>query len=116
MLHRVRARMRFTAASGMAGWCHAQMGVRHGQAEHIRPGGPAEEAPLNEVAGEGADQVFTCDLPLADEAAAVDAVSTLTAASVLAWASEYRVSRERCRHDETPPGACELADEITNQE
>jgi len=53
--------------------------VRYGQAVHIREGEPAEEAPLNEVDGD----VFRCDLPLMDEAAAVDALATLSDHNVL---------------------------------
>jgi len=71
--------MRFEPASGLAGWAHAQMQVRYGQAKQIRPLDPAEERPVNEVRG----AAFVCDLPLLDEAAALDAVATLGDANVL---------------------------------
>ena len=55
------------------------MAVRYGQAVHIRAGEPAEEVPVNLVAGD----TFRCDLPLADEAAAQDALATLSDHNVL---------------------------------
>jgi len=55
------------------------MVVRYGQAVHIRQGEPAEEAPVNVVDGD----LFYCDLPLMDQAAAEDALATLSDANVL---------------------------------
>lgn len=79
MLHRLRARMLFTAGSGLATWARDQMSVRYGQAVHIRQGEPAEEAPVNLVDGD----LFVCDLPLTDQAAAEDALATLSDPTVL---------------------------------
>ena len=79
MLHRLRARMLFPAGHWGPVWCRDQMAVRYGQAVHIRQGEPAEEAPVNVVDGD----LFVCDLPLMDEAAAVDALATLSDANVL---------------------------------
>lgn len=113
LLHRLRARMQFSPGSGLAQWCYDQMIVRHGQAVHIRQGKPAEEAPVNEVAGD----LFVCDLPLMDEAAAVDALATLSDANVLgvtvpiiddddgssvpSW-----VEHHRCDHDDDVRSGC----------
>ena len=55
------------------------MAVRYQQAVHIRPGEAAEESPSNVVDGD----LFRCDLPLADEAAARDAFATLSDHNVL---------------------------------
>lgn len=79
LLHRLRARMQFSPGSGLAQWCYDQMTVRHGQAVHIRQGEPAEEAPVNVVDGD----LFVCDLPLMDEAAATDALATLSDPTML---------------------------------
>lgn len=79
MLHRLRARMRFPDGHWGPVWCRDQMAVRYGQAVHIRQGEPAEEAPVNVADG----PLFVCDLPLADEAAATDALATLSDANVL---------------------------------
>ena len=84
MLHRVRARVRYPASSGLAGWSRDQMAVRYGQAVHIRQGEAAEEEPANRVddLGDGTE-LFVCDLPLQDEAHAADAVATLGDHNVL---------------------------------
>jgi len=79
MLHRLRASMRFPAGHWGPQWCHDQMAVRYQQAVHIRPGEAAEESPFNVVDGD----LFRCDLPLADEAAARDAFATLSDHNVL---------------------------------
>ena len=113
MLHRLRANLRFTAASGMAAWAQAQMAVRYAQAVHIREGEVNEELKRNEIIDEGAVQVFVCDLPLLDQAHAADAYNTLTNASVLTWLASGEpgsswVEHHTCRHDETPPSACSV--------
>ena len=120
MLHRVRARVRYPASSGLAGWSHAQMDVRYGQAVHIREGEPAEEAPVNEVVDDGDYQVFRCDLPLMDEAAAIDAFATLTTASV--WGEALTldpvdgdpswIERHECDHDEDDRSGCIVMDRV----
>lgn len=79
LLNRLRARMLFPAGHWGPTWCRDQMAVRHGQALYIRQGEPAEEAPVNLVDGD----LFVCNLPLMDEAAAIDALATLSDANVL---------------------------------
>jgi hypothetical protein len=79
MLHRFRARMRFSEGHWGPTWCRDQMAVRYGQAVHIRQGEPAEEAPINQIEGD----VFICDVALMDAAAAQDAVNTLSDHNVL---------------------------------
>ena len=119
MLNRVRARIRFTASSGMAGWAKAQMDVRYGQAVHINEGDPNEEPAVNQVTEDGADhEIFTCDLPLMDAAHADDAYNTLTAESVFnsTYVSGFDdgeggvtpsyVERHDCFHDTTPNMPC----------
>lgn len=77
------AHVTYPTSSGLAVWSRDQMAVRHGQAVHINPGAANEEAPLNEVVDQGdGTSIFRCDLPLMDEAAAVDALSTLTTAAI----------------------------------
>lgn len=71
--------MLFSAGSGLAQWCHDQMVVRYGQAVHIREGELAEEPKTNVVDGD----LFYCDLPLMDQAAAEDALATLSDENVL---------------------------------
>lgn len=78
-LHRLRARLQFNPGFGLAQWCHDQMTVRYEQAVHIRQGEPATEPKTNVVDGD----LFYCDLPLMDEAAAEDALATLSAPTVL---------------------------------
>jgi len=85
-------------------------------AVHIRPGTQASEEPVNQVADlNGARQEFRCDLPLMDEAHAIDALNTLSAPTVLgvseplpsgegarpSWV-EYHV----CDHDEDDRSGC----------
>lgn len=108
MLHRLRATVRFPTASGMAAWAHAQMVERHGMARDIREGEANEEPRRNEIIDEGDHQTFHCDLPLLDAAHAADAFATLTAASVLALATGWRVAHHVCYHDEIPPKPCEI--------
>ena len=118
MLHRVRSDMRFTASSGLAGWCRDQMDVRYGQAVHIRQGEPDEESPVNLVVDEGEHERFVCDLPLADEAAAVDAVATLSDPNVLGQAVDLDdgepswVDRHPCTHDDDRE-PCVLTERLT---
>ena len=108
-LHRLQAAIRYSAASGLAGWSKAQMDVRFQQAVHINPGLPNEEAPVNEVEADGTDEIFRCDLPLMDEAAAIDAMNTLSAASVWTQAKALTANQESwiqhhtCHHDANPP-------------
>ena len=71
--------MRFPAGHWGPQWCHDQMAVRYQQAVHIRQGEAAEESPSNVVDGD----LFRCDLPLMDEAAAQDAFATLSDHNVL---------------------------------
>ena len=115
MLHRVRAHMRFTAASGLAVWCRDNMDIRYQQAVHIRQGEPAEEPPVNEVTDDGDRQVFRCDLPLMDEAHAIDAFATLSDANVLGQSEPHPtldgpelswVDRHQCDHDEDDRAGC----------
>ena len=117
MLHRVRARVRYPASSGLATWSRDQMAVRHGQAVHINEGAANEEAPANEVVDLGDDtHLFRCDLPLMDEAHAADALATLTADSVFSQAlaipdymggeSPSWVEHHTCDHDEEHRTGC----------
>ena len=115
MLHRVRAAVRFTQQSGLATWCRDNMAVRYQMAVHIRPGTQADEEPVNVVVQDGQHQVFRCDLPLMDSAHAIDALTTLSAPTVLgvseplpsgegarpSWV-EYHV----CDHDEDDRSGC----------
>lgn len=87
------------------------MVVRHGQAVHIRQGEPAEEAPVNEVDTDGDPHLFRCDLPLMDEAAAADALATLSDAtvlgqSVLVGEAPSWVEHHQCDHDENNRSGC----------
>jgi len=111
LLHRLRARMQFSPGSGLAQWCYDQMTVRHGQAVHIRQGEPAEEAPVNVVDGD----FFYCDLPLMDEAAATDALATLSDATVLGQSLPISdegdasfVEHHLCDHDENSRTGCAI--------
>jgi len=123
MNHRVRANMRFTAASGLAIWCRDQMAVRYDQSVVIREGDPNEEAPVNEVEPDGDHERFRCDLILADESAAVDAFATLSDHTVLNQAEPSDtedgddipswVERHECRHDHDPPGPCIVVERAT---
>ena len=120
MLHRVRAHMRFTRNSGLATWCRDQMAVRYEQAVHIRQGEPAAEAPVNEVVQDGSRDEFRCDLSLMDEAHAIDAVSTLSAATVLGQSEPIPnetggslpswAERHQCDHDEDARSGCVVVD------
>ena len=112
MLHRLRAQMRFPDGHWGPTWCRDQMAVRYGQAVHIRQAEPAEESPVNLVEG----NLFRCDLPLMDEAAAVDALATLSDANVLGQTvpllvldSVLRpswVEHHRCDHADDVRGGC----------
>lgn len=109
--------MRFTRQSGLATWCRDNMGVRYQMAVHIRPDEPGEEEPVNEVTRAGNSDVFRCDLPLMDEAHALDAVATLGAiigqsqphpdpdGAEPSWA-EYH----RCDHADDARGGCVVVD------
>jgi len=121
MLYRLRANVRFTKSSGLATWARDQMNVRHGQAVHINEGLSNEEPKYNEILEDDTStdhEVFSCDLPLMDEAHAQDAFNTLTDASVFnetyvsAFPGEGNedspswVERHNCYHDENPPNPC----------
>ena len=121
MLNRLRARVRFTKASGMADWAKAQMDVRYGQAVHINQGEPNEELAVNEVTPDDPDhEIFVCDLPLMDEAHADDAYATLTSASVFnsTYVSGFDdgeggvtpsyVERHDCDHHEPDRQGCKV--------
>ena len=111
--------MRFPTSSGMATWARDNMAVRYQQAVHIRAGEPAEEPPVNEVVDDGNRQVFRCDLPLMDEAHAIDAFATLTDANVLGQSEAHPdedgpvpswVDRHTCDHDEDVRSGCVVVD------
>ena len=117
MLHRLRAEVAHPTSSGLSVWYSQQMAVRYGQAVHINPGAANEEAPANEVVDQGDGvTVFRCDLPLMDEAAAVDALATLTTASVWVQAVDLPdidgiprpswVEHHLCDHDEAVHTGC----------
>lgn len=119
LLHRVRAVMRFRRAQGLATWCRDNMAVRFEQAVHIRPDTQASEPPVNEVVADGGRDVFRCDLPLMDEAHAIDAVNTLSAATVLGQSEPLPirgetapswVERHVCDHAEDDRTGCVVAD------
>lgn len=111
MKHRIKAKMIWQVASGMAAWCEAQMAVRYTQSVYIRQGDPEEEAPFNEADTSGNPHVFTCDLILGNEAAAIDAFNTLTSASLMAWLEDTDevsyVEHHKCYHDESNQ-SCEI--------
>ena len=117
-LNRIRAKVRYTKSSGMATWSRDQMGVRFTQAVYVKPGLNNEEQPRNEVVEDDIDhEVFHCDLPLQDSAAANDAFATLTDASVFGpYAMDFDdgspswIEHHKCRHDETPQQPCEVID------
>lgn len=121
MLHRLRAHVAYTTASGLATWSRDQMAVRYEQAVHIREGEPAEEAPVNEITDVGDLQVFRCDLPLMDEAAAADALATLTSDAVFGQAQPIPgdlsdrpsfVEHHLCDHDEDDRSGCTIIDRV----
>ena len=107
--------MRFPDGHWGPQWCHDQMAVRYGQAVHIRAGEPAEEVPVNLVAGD----TFRCDLPLADEAAAQDALATLSDHNVLGvtvpmvdldTSTPSFVEVHTCDHDDDVRTGCVVTD------
>jgi len=106
-IHRVRAHVRL--GGGMAVWARDQMTVRYGQAVHLNEGLANEEVKRNEVID---GNLFICDLPLMNEAHAIDAYNTLTSAAVLAWVvapgeeEQWFIERHVCHHDEQPPLPC----------
>jgi len=118
-LYRLRARVRYPKSSGLAIWSRDQMDVRYGQSVFIKEGLNNEEAPQNNVVDDPDDptnyEIFTCDLPLHDQAAADDAFVTLTDPTVFGQAENFGVGEEAspswienhvCRHDETPQQPC----------
>ena len=111
MLHRLRARLVFPKSSGMAQWCYDQMTVRYDQAVHVNEGAANEESKYNIVQEYDADNdEFKCDLPLMDEAHAIDAYNTLSDASVWAWLADgvgvNWVEHHTCDHDEVVRSGC----------
>ena len=114
-LHRVRAHVRL--GGGLATWARDQMAVRHGQAVHINEGLDNEEPKRNEVVD---GDLFICDLPLMNEAHAIDAYNTLTSASVLAWVvapgeeEQWYIERHTCHHDEDPVLPCAVNERWTS--
>lgn len=123
MLNRLRARVRYPTSSGLATWSRDQMAVRFDQAVHINPGAANEEAPQNYITDLGDDtELFVCDLPLMDEAAATDALATLTDASVFGQALSIEsdegtqpswVEHHACDHDESPRTGCQVINKVT---
>jgi len=124
-LNRVRANVRYTKSSGMAAWSRDQMAVRFDQAVYIKPGLNNEEQPRNEIVEDDADhEIFRCDLPLQDAAAAEDAFATLSNVSVFgAYAVDFEdgdmtspswIEHHKCHHDETPQKPCEAIDKVTS--
>ena len=124
MLHRIRAEVAYPTTSWLAVWSRDQMAVRHGQAVHINPGAANEEPPVNEAVDQGdGTSVFRCDLPLMDESAAVDALATLTAASVWVQAVDLPaidgiprpswVEHHLCDHDEPVHTGCTVVTKVT---
>ncbi len=124
-LNRIRANVRYPKSSGMATWSRDQMSVRYTQAVTIKPGLSNEEQPYNEVVEDDVDhEVFRCDLPLEDSAAAEDAFATLTAASVFGpYAVDFEedgitspswIEHHKCHHDETPQKPCEAINKVTS--
>jgi hypothetical protein len=120
LLHRVRAIIQFQQAQGLATWCRDNMAVRFAQAVHIRPGEMGDEPAVNEVvAAPNSRQVFRCDLPLMDEAHAIDAVATLSDANVLGQSEPTPaadrtapswVERHVCDHAEDDRTGCVVVD------
>lgn len=112
MLHRLRAQIRFTKASGLATWAYNQMVLRHTQAVYINSGLANEEPKYNEVVPGTTHDVYRCDLPLMNAAHAQDAYNTLGAASVFhpAYVSAFPdddtpswIEYHACGHDEGEP-------------
>lgn len=93
MAFRLRARLRFSAGSGMAQWCFDQNATRLGQAYHLNPGTVNEERSHHEVV----DDVYICDLIFPELALAQDTWNTITDASVLAWLRPDDMSRPASR-------------------
>lgn len=120
-IHRIRCSMRFTKTSGMAPWVYAQMDVRYGQAVHINEGLAEEEQKRNEVIEDGDHEFAICDLPLMNEAHAVDAFNTLSDASVMAHIEDDDqggpswIEHHICRHDETPNKPCEIISKVIKE-
>ena len=117
-INRVRARLRFTNASGLAAWAEANMAVRYNQAISINEGLANEELKRNEVVADGPNHsVFNLDVPLMDEANAIDAFNTLNAPSVAAQIEVEEgglcfIERHTCYHDEDPPQGCTIDERI----
>ena len=89
MAWRLRARLRFTNASGLGPWAYAQNEVRLGMAVTLNGGTPYQEVSFHSVvttgptAGRG---LYTADLAFPEDRhdLAVDTYNTLTAPSVIA--------------------------------
>ena len=111
MLHRLRARLVFPKSSGMAQWGYNQMAVRYDQAVHINPDAGNEEPKYNIKQEYDTDnEEFKCDLPLMDEAHAINAYNTLTDASVWSYLVDgvgvNWVEHHTCDHDEAVKSGC----------
>ena len=111
-INRVRARLRFTNASGMAAWAKANMEVRYTQAIHLNEGLANEELKKNDFIADGASHgMYELDIPLMNEAHAIDAYNTLNA--IMSWvvpenpnSEECFLERHTCYHDEGTPSGC----------
>lgn len=111
MVHRLLVKLIFPKSSGMATWCRDQMQVRHNQAVDINANKDNAEPKFNTVNDHDANnQVFRCNLPLLDEAHAIDAYNTLTDASIWAWLANnvglHYVEHHTCDHDEVNRAGC----------
>lgn len=123
MLHRIRAHIAYPTGSGLAVWSRDQMQVRYGQAVHINESLANEEPPVNVVTDDDDVQVFRCDLPLMNEAAAAtDALATLTTAAVWGQAlplpdvdggpTPSWVEHHLCDHDEPEQTGCTVVTRV----
>ena len=115
-INRVRARLRFTNASGLATWAKANMEVRYTQAIHLNEGLANEELKKNDFIADGASHgMYELDIPLMNEAHAIDAYNTLNA--IMAWVvpetdGDCFLERHTCYHDEGSPSGCVVNDKI----
>lgn len=105
---RLRARLRFSAGSGMAQWCFDQNTVRLGQAYHLNEGELDEEQSHHEVAAD----VYTCDLVFPEQPLATDTWNTILDPSVTVWLrpddpdDASFADMHQCAHEAQPPTPC----------
>lgn len=107
---RLRARLRFSAGSGMAQWCFDQNTVRLGQAYHLNEGQLNEEQSHHEVT----DDVYSCDLVFPELALAQDTWNTILDPSVTVWlradvdepGQQSWADMHQCEHETEPPTLC----------